>query len=869
MPTTAQSDSVLELYSAYFNRAADAGGFTFWKNSFDTYFNESAGNSAVALQKIAVDMSTSAEYKANYPATQSSTEFVKAIYVNLLDRADPNADAEGVAFWVGHIDAGTLTKEQAINNIIEGAKANTTAQGKLDAALIVNKNAVSKYFAETLKSDNVELAKNAFSKVTAEVASVKIATDFLDKDGAIQLTSEEDAFTGTATADTFSSADGTLQAGDIILDTTKDDADTLNIDMLIYEPGNTANITGIETINVKSVTNQVGFEGDNIKGVNVLNIDSTSAKGLATVTGVSAEKIASIVTGDNITTANITAYLKGTGSAAVEVSASKATTIELKGSVKDDAFTLKTAAANADIMLGTSTGTAGDNTYIIEDGINAKSIKFDGSTSSKDDILILKGSSKATAFDLNAGEGDNTFSIATADKALTSLKLNGSASGTDKYTINLNGTATNGSAELEITGSDIDELVFNSQTAPTVLKLVNANPLVKQFDAGATPPISGGKVVLLGDQDITFMGDAAAFANVNLVDASPATSTLKINTGSGADLTKLAFNMIDIAKITGDATFTVHEDAMVKLSGTNTNNLIIQSTTANDALDMMLAASQATLTSGIATQTNITVTANSTINEYANAVSNSTTMVTGDKVLVIKSLNMADSGSTFDASALTGRLTATLSDTNNAKITAGTAGDIIKGSANADTIDGGAGNDTLTGNAGIDILTGGEGKDTFIIQNGGIDNITDFTSVDDTLKISLSSIGKLVDGTGTTITTSSSFFLAPVTKATTLTAAQGVIVLKGQTFAPDGAAMEVAIETGAMKLTMGGAITDNNDILVAWNDTQGHAHISSINMVTSTSGTTANLTAASSHTDLIVLTGTDVTSLTQPDFDFI
>ncbi|MCK4493798.1 MAG: DUF4214 domain-containing protein, partial [Methylococcales bacterium] len=183
MATTAQSDSVLELYSAYFNRAADATGFTFWQKSFDTYLSSSTGaddtaKSADALQKIAVDMSTSTEYKELYPSTLSNEAFINAIYKNLLDR---DSDAGGLAFWVGHINNKTMTKEQAINNIIAGAKANTSDQGKLDAALIANKNTVSKYFAETLKSDNVGLALKAFDEVTGDAATVAIATAFLDK----------------------------------------------------------------------------------------------------------------------------------------------------------------------------------------------------------------------------------------------------------------------------------------------------------------------------------------------------------------------------------------------------------------------------------------------------------------------------------------------------------------------------------------------------------------------------------------------------------------------------------------------------------------------------------------------------------------
>ncbi len=82
--TTTQSDSVLELYSAYFNRAADASGLGFWKKSFVTFFENAPSTStnsekeSFALQKIAQDMSFSEEYKKLYPPSQSNTEFVSA-----------------------------------------------------------------------------------------------------------------------------------------------------------------------------------------------------------------------------------------------------------------------------------------------------------------------------------------------------------------------------------------------------------------------------------------------------------------------------------------------------------------------------------------------------------------------------------------------------------------------------------------------------------------------------------------------------------------------------------------------------------------------------------------------------------------------
>jgi len=69
--------------------------------------------------------------------------------------------------------------------------------------------------------------------------------------------------------------------------------------------------------------------------------------------------------------------------------------------------------------------------------------------------------------------------------------------------------------------------------------------------------------------------------------------------------------------------------------------------------------------------------------------------------------------------------------------------DILLGKLGNDTLIGGAGNDTLVGDVGADILTGGSGKDVFCFQSKtqGIDKITDFSVIDDTIQVSRAGFG--------------------------------------------------------------------------------------------------------------------------------
>lgn len=67
----------------------------------------------------------------------------------------------------------------------------------------------------------------------------------------------------------------------------------------------------------------------------------------------------------------------------------------------------------------------------------------------------------------------------------------------------------------------------------------------------------------------------------------------------------------------------------------------------------------------------------------------------------------------------------------------------ITGTQYADVLLGSAGGDTLTGGAGNDILTGVAGADNFRFNapNEGVDQITDFSVVDDTIQVSAAEFG--------------------------------------------------------------------------------------------------------------------------------
>lgn len=82
------------LYQAYFLRLADPSGFDYWLDQRASW---------VSLTDISAAFAASAEFQNRY-GSLSDEAFVDLVYANVLGRV---ADAEGRAFWLSQLSAGT------------------------------------------------------------------------------------------------------------------------------------------------------------------------------------------------------------------------------------------------------------------------------------------------------------------------------------------------------------------------------------------------------------------------------------------------------------------------------------------------------------------------------------------------------------------------------------------------------------------------------------------------------------------------------------------------------------------------------------------------------------------------------------------
>jgi hypothetical protein len=140
---------IASTYIAFFGRAADMGGFSFWVNQFNV--GMPTHGPAALFANIASSFGISPEAKALYPflaspfnaSTGQISAFLDTVYNNLFNRS---SDPGGLAYWTGQVQQ-TLAAGQFVGsvlvNIMSGAQ--DTVAGK-DITTLIGKVAVSLAF---------------------------------------------------------------------------------------------------------------------------------------------------------------------------------------------------------------------------------------------------------------------------------------------------------------------------------------------------------------------------------------------------------------------------------------------------------------------------------------------------------------------------------------------------------------------------------------------------------------------------------------------------------------------------------------------------------------------------------------------------
>ncbi len=190
---------VSQLYVSVFGRASEGEGNTYWQTNQD---------SMVETAAVMLDTDAAKDYFGD--TLNDNQAFIEFIYENTLGKTVED-DADGIAYWVAQLDAGT-SKADVIVALIDAAQDPVNAGAAQDQ--FNNRVDVSNYTADSIAQFTGSYADFAayIDGVDDSAASVATAMAAVDEDADanqpvagenIWLTSSSDYLTGTANDDFF------------------------------------------------------------------------------------------------------------------------------------------------------------------------------------------------------------------------------------------------------------------------------------------------------------------------------------------------------------------------------------------------------------------------------------------------------------------------------------------------------------------------------------------------------------------------------------------------------------------------------------------------------------------------------------------
>jgi Tol biopolymer transport system component len=120
---TAKRSPLIRLYWAFFLRAPDPSGMTYWTKQL---------TNGKTLAQVAAKFAQSSEFQTKY-GSKSNEQFVTLIYQNIFER-DP--DPGGLAYWTGKLDAKAKTRGDVMTNFSESSEGRRFLAPQVDTVNI-------------------------------------------------------------------------------------------------------------------------------------------------------------------------------------------------------------------------------------------------------------------------------------------------------------------------------------------------------------------------------------------------------------------------------------------------------------------------------------------------------------------------------------------------------------------------------------------------------------------------------------------------------------------------------------------------------------------------------------------------------------
>ncbi|HYD60222.1 MAG TPA: DUF4214 domain-containing protein [Noviherbaspirillum sp.] len=766
------TDTIQQMYVAYFNRPADVSGLANW----EAY---AAGKDLAAVKAaISTEFAKSAEYTIVFQGMTTS-QIVTKVYQNLLGR-DP--DAAGLTNWINHLATGTSTVSSLVTDIIRDAGPGDvdTLANKLSAAksftaaldTVAEINAYSGATANATAAAWLATVGQTAASLTAATASLATTVSTISASGGgvagsiFTLTTGADnlspnslttATKTTANDDTiYANDDGAFSGGDVI--DGGNGTDTIySVQATTAAETITPVISNVEKVYIDVNDGTAGtaatytFSGSTATGLTEVwsNAYSGSTNGTEdtfAITGVSTSVATGIKGGDgeyhvtttysSVTGSSDSAKLKLEGASVdtVTIAGIETLNVEIVG-----AASTTTGASTIATLTDTSLGTVnitGARNLTVTNNIDFKdatdTLAFDGTVEASgmsgnltltlgtggDNVKFTGGSGKNTVVTgagndtLTGGAAADTFTVGAGNDTVNT------GAGNDRVII---AVADLTSADSITLGEGTDTLQVSSTTLDaaavdaTALALVNK---ISGLDAiatsGALTAIDAGYFT-----QTAFEATAALTAAVTMTNV--AGDSLKLSTGLDLGAAGTAGDALTVSGALPNQTFTL------ELNGAAGVNLIADNGTAGNAA--LVIASGISTVNLVSSTTSTTAVTNTITSEAASTAVNVIDNVSAGSFVLTGSTDLTISGGTaagavfskavdFNASAFTGKLS-------------------IGGSLEADIIKGGSGADTINGDDGDDILTGNGGADTFVFisaDGSGAPSATVFETITDYAK---------------------------------------------------------------------------------------------------------------------------------------
>ncbi len=535
---------------------------------------------------------------------------------------------------------------------------------------------------------------------------------------ALGTTADVVTSTFTSADDSITATDSTLGAGDVLVDTSSTDSDTLTVTMTGATANAPSTITGIENIvyNYGSIVSTADstIELANIIGANVTVNHTGNA--LVNPNGTDIDDI-----GTNMTVTLGTGLDSTTAADGDLAVAASATNVTLN--MGASAGTIATGASVDGLTINGGTGGALSVTL----GATNKNVSINSGTALGAvtiDNTSATGTSITTGY-TGADTGGQTITVTNIATA-ASLTVGKTGTATSATTVLIGGTAaTTDTATVSAPGA----ITFTANQGGQAVEVLS----LSGNGAAATYTLTGQPLStsFTGSQSVTLVGTQAQIAGhtTGITDSTTAgTTTVKMSdAATTADYSKIAPDVIELAAApTGTNVLTFKDGQSIKLTGAQANAFTLDVTdgattnTAAGTLTLDVAGTANGSTGDITVDATASSDNIATLNVVHTTAQNDFVILGGTAATIDASgaaavtYGATTTAKALDASDMTGAVTATLT-ANLKSITTGSGDDVINGAAAP---------------AASSVVNGGAGNDEYIVPNGADNTNITFSNIE-------------------------------------------------------------------------------------------------------------------------------------------